>query len=91
MKPIIVILMIISTMAFAPRLSAQGSEVQSSKSGIAEGLWEGSLTLRQSTGVGAAGGSLGQGSLSSGIRLKILAKGMGALLDIPDQSMFGYS
>lgn len=90
MKPIIVILMIISTMAFAPRLSAQGSEVQSSKSGIAEGLWEGSLTLRQSTGVGAAGGSLGQGSLSSGIRLKILAKGMGALLDIPDQSMFGY-
>lgn len=91
MKPFFAIFIILFTMAFTPRLPAQGSEVQSSKSSIAEGLWEGSLTLRQSTGASGAGGSsLSQGSLSSGMRLKILAKNMGALLDIPDQSMFGY-
>jgi fermentation-respiration switch protein FrsA (DUF1100 family) len=52
------------------------------KQAIAPGLWEGSLSLKQGGGA--------SGVLSSGIRLRILAAGMGALMDIPEQSMFGY-
>lgn len=52
------------------------------KPAIAPGLWEGSISLRQ--------GGAGSGVLSSGVRLRILAAEAGALLDIPEQSMFGY-
>ena len=52
------------------------------KPAIAPGLWEGSISLRQGGGA--------SGVLSSGIRIRILAAEAGALLDIPEQSMFGY-
>ena len=58
------------------------SQAPAAKPAIVPGLWEGSLSLRQSGGA--------SGVLSSGIRLKILEAGAGALMDIPDQSMFGY-
>lgn len=57
--------------------------------GIDAGLWEGSLTLKQVAF--SAQRSLGaQNSLSSKIRLRLLEKGRGALIDIPEQSMYGY-
>jgi hypothetical protein len=68
-----------ATPAVAP---AALSQAPAAKPAIVPGLWEGSLSLRQSGGA--------SGVLSSGIRLKILEAGAGALMDIPDQSMFGY-
>lgn len=58
------------------------AQAPAAKPAIAPGLWEGSISLRQSGGA--------SGVLSSGIRLKILSAGAGALMDIPEQSMFGY-
>ena len=68
--------------AAKPAPAADPAAKQAAKPAIVPGLWEGSLSLRQS---GAA-----SGVLSSGIRLRILPAGMGALMDIPEQSMFGY-
>lgn len=62
--------------------SPAASKTPAAKPAIVPGIWEGSLSLRQSGGA--------SGALSSGIRLKILGAGAGALMDIPDQSMFGY-
>lgn len=56
---------------------------------IAEGIWKGSLSIRKGSSPGVAH-SDNQASLSSGIELRILSSGQGALLDIPEQSMFGY-
>lgn len=89
MKPSSLPFLILFTLVCSPLLLGQGREAQPVRQGIAEGLWEGSLSLRQSTKASGAAGPA-QGSLSSGLKLRILAKGMGALMDIPDQSMYGY-
>jgi len=70
-------------------LHAQNPATAPRQAGIYEGLWEGSLSIRQGGGA-AIGRSESQQSLSSGIRLRLLPKGQGALLDIPQQSMYGY-
>jgi pimeloyl-ACP methyl ester carboxylesterase len=58
--------------------------------GVSEGLWAGSISIRQGTqGKDSASGQ-GQQSLTAAIELKILPQGMGGLLNIPEQSMFGY-
>lgn len=59
-----------------------GAEARDAMSVITAGLWEGSLSIRR--------GGADSGVLNSGIRLRILAAGSGALMDIPGQSMFGY-
>lgn len=78
----------------SPALAQEGSR-------IAVGLWTGSLAIRQETGLrsdpdsdarkSAPGSSAAQGaSLQASISLRLLDQGFGALLDIPEQSMFGY-
>ncbi len=74
---------------------ALSPEPDPQKKSISEGVWEGNLAIRKAApagaaGIGGQGGEEGQGSLASSLRLKILAKGQGALMDIPEQSMFGY-
>lgn len=90
MKRLAAFVLLAAIAAFWPgqRLCAQGADnLAPRRAGIAEGLWEGSITLKKA---GTAGGTGNQGSLSSGLILKILPVGSGALLDIPEQSMFGY-
>jgi pimeloyl-ACP methyl ester carboxylesterase len=58
--------------------------------GISEGLWTGSLSIRQGTQGKDPAPNQGQQSLAAKIELKLLPNGMGGLLDIPEQSMFGY-
>ncbi|HWR12081.1 MAG TPA: alpha/beta hydrolase [Rectinemataceae bacterium] len=96
-----IILFLLLAVSGGPYTHAQSQNAAPARTSIIEGLWEGSIAIKQ---VSASGGQgpLGQtgaaaderqggaGSLSSGLRLKILAKGRGALLDIPEQSMFGY-
>jgi len=91
MRRLLAIFSIISIAAFfGGRFSyAQSAGATVQPAGIAEGLWEGSLTLKQIAPAGA-GGSENPGSLSSGLKLKILGQGKGALMDITEQSMFGY-
>jgi len=50
--------------------------------GIAEGLWSGKLTIKNA--------SPDKNSLSAEVTLKILGPTRGALLDIPELSMYGY-
>ncbi|MFA5851706.1 MAG: alpha/beta hydrolase [Spirochaetales bacterium] len=91
MRRLLAIFSIISITAFfGGRFSyAQSAGATAPATGIAEGLWEGSITLKQIVPAGT-GGSESPGSLSSGLRLKILGQGKGALMDITEQSMFGY-
>ncbi len=68
---------------------AQAGGIAKPPAGIAAGLWEGSITLKRIAQSGEAG-SESPGALSSGLRLKLLDQGKGALMDIAEQSMFGY-
>lgn len=61
-------------------LGAQSPAAPSQPAGIGSGDWVGTLLLKGKDGA----------SLSGPIRLRLLAPGRGALLDIPEQSMFGY-
>ena len=75
---------------FGGRFSyAQSFVASAAPAGIAEGLWEGSIALKRNLSAQVSGAE-SQGSLSSSLKLKILAKGLGALMDIAEQSMFGY-
>lgn len=59
-------------------------------SGISAGTWTGSITLRHvDNSQGGASGPAYADVLSS-IRLRLLPKGEGGLLDLADQSLFGY-
>ncbi len=78
-----------------------GEKTKDAGTGIRSGTWSGTLAIRQETdsqGVprggeksGPPGSSPGESaSLQAPINLRLLRQGLGALLDIPEQSMFGY-
>lgn len=72
---------------------AQSPAANPQMTGIGEGLWEGTIALKQvavAEGSGPSGKQEGQGSLTSELSLRILSQGAGALMDITAQSMFGY-
>jgi len=71
------------------RAEAQAKSASTLSTGISEGSWKGSLTIKQAVSPGS-GQSNAQNSLKASLRLKILPKNSGALLDIPEQSMYGY-
>jgi len=69
--------------------------------GITPGLWMGTMSIRNIAGSSALNGLQGSSSdaqaqtgagsaFSASLSLRILEMNRGALLDIPDQSMFGY-
>lgn len=75
-------------------LGSQKAEAQSSQgkpppTGISEGSWSGTLTIKQTALPGNKPGDA-QNSLGASLRVKILAQDAGALMDIPEQSMYGY-
>jgi pimeloyl-ACP methyl ester carboxylesterase len=59
------------------------------KDAISPGRWKGSLTIKKNAAA-ANSNSDGSGALSSPITLRLLDQGLGGLLDISAQSMFGY-
>ncbi|MHB9152777.1 MAG: alpha/beta hydrolase family protein [Spirochaetales bacterium] len=91
MRRLSAIFFIISIAAFlgGPLSYAQAAGIAKPPAGIAAGLWEGSITLKRIAQAGEAS-SESPGTLSSGVKLKLLDQGKGALMDIAEQSMFGY-
>ena len=86
MKPLFAAAALFCALVCGQRIEAQ--QAQSPK-GISEGLWKGSLTIKQSSPA-ENGQTDPRNSLAANILLKILPKGSGALMDIPEQSMYGY-
>lgn len=92
--PALVLAFCFSLISISPMAAQTGT-------GIAAGLWTGTLAIRQETEgrndpgsdtrKTGSGNTAGQGtSLQASISLRLLDLGLGALLDIPEQSMFGY-
>jgi len=89
MKPLFAIAAILfCTLLGGWKAEAQPAPANPPAAGISEGLWKGSLTLKQSLLPGNRQSEAQM--LGASVTLKILAKGAGALLDIPEQSMYGY-
>ena len=86
MKPLFAAAVLFWAIVCGQRTEAQ--QAQSLK-GISEGLWKGNLTIKQTFSTESRQPDP-QNSLAANIILKILPKGSGALMDIPEQSMYGY-
>lgn len=78
-----------SALLSGPAAQSRNPGSPPAQSGIREGCWEGSMTIKRAS----QSGGTDQGpsaSLAAGIRLFLLPEGSGALMDIPEQSMYGY-
>lgn len=91
MRRLLAILSIISVAVFLGGgfSHAQAAGIAKPPAGIVAGLWEGSISLKRIAQSGE-GSTESPGTLSSGLRLRLLDQGKGALMDIAEQSMFGY-
>ncbi|HWP68786.1 MAG TPA: hypothetical protein VN437_05740, partial [Rectinemataceae bacterium] len=90
MKPLFAMAVILLCAVFwGQKVEAQSSQGKPAPAGISEGSWGGSLTIRQAALPGNKQSDV-QNSLGASLRVKILAPDSGALMDIPEQSMYGY-
>ncbi len=106
MKSLPPVLLVLLLFLLAPPLttaqaSSEGENAGKATTGIRSGVWTGTLAIRKETKGPAAprggtksaspGSPAEEGSsLQASISLRLLDRGLGALLDIPGQSMFGY-